>query len=102
LIKSSSWRALHEAIEAHDPDAAEAPLAEDVVFTSPVVLKPYYGRAITAAIMRGAARVFEEFRYVRAIDDVDGRAHALAVRRRARRLRRAPKIACCPAAPALR
>jgi hypothetical protein len=70
-------RAFREAVEAHDLDAAEALLAEDVVFTSPVVFKPYYGKAITAAILRGAARVFEDFRYVREINDVDGRAHAL-------------------------
>ncbi|MDN0199166.1 nuclear transport factor 2 family protein [Streptomyces sp. S.PNR 29] len=66
-------RAFREAVGSHDLDAAEALLAEDVVFTSPVVFKPYHGKAITAAILRGAARVFEDFRYVREINDVGDR-----------------------------
>jgi limonene-1,2-epoxide hydrolase len=70
-------RAFREAIEALDLDAAEALLAQDVVFTSPVVFKPYAGKAITAAILRAVAGVFEDFRYVREINDVHGRDHAL-------------------------
>ncbi|MEO5874991.1 MAG: nuclear transport factor 2 family protein, partial [Streptosporangiaceae bacterium] len=65
------------AVEAADHDAIEALLAEDVVFTSPVAFKPYPGRAITAAILRGVFRVFEDFHYVREIDSPDGRDHAL-------------------------
>ncbi|MEU9921788.1 nuclear transport factor 2 family protein [Streptomyces griseoluteus] len=64
------------AVENRDADAIEALLAEDVVFTSPVAFKPYAGRAITAAILRGVLRVFEDFRYVREIADPDGRNHA--------------------------
>lgn len=63
------------AVEARDEAAMEALLAENVVFTSPVAFKPYPGRAITAAILRGVMRVFEDFRYVREI--ADGRDHAL-------------------------
>ncbi|MFF9112151.1 nuclear transport factor 2 family protein [Streptomyces sp. NPDC014805] len=70
-------RAFREAVEAGDLDAVEALLADDVVFTSPVVFKPYPGKAITAAILRGVAEVFEDFRYVRALDGEDGRDHAL-------------------------
>ncbi|MER6622094.1 MULTISPECIES: nuclear transport factor 2 family protein [unclassified Streptomyces] len=70
-------RAFREAVEAHDLDAAVALLAEDVVFTSPVVFKPYTGRAVTGAILRAVAEVFEDFRYVREIGDADGRDHAL-------------------------
>ncbi|MFD4554970.1 nuclear transport factor 2 family protein [Streptomyces sp. NPDC058469] len=70
-------RAFREAVEAQDMDAVEALLAQDVVFTSPVVFKPYPGKAITAAILRGVARVFEDFRYVREIGDPDGNDHAL-------------------------
>ncbi|MFF6814288.1 nuclear transport factor 2 family protein [Streptomyces sp. NPDC012403] len=70
-------RAFREAVEAHDLDAAVALLAEDVVFTSPVVFKPYTGKAITGAILRAVAEVFEDFRYVREIDDAAGRDHAL-------------------------
>lgn len=55
----------------------EALLADDVVFTSPVAFKPYQGKAITAAILRGVVRVFEDFRYIREIADAGGRDHAL-------------------------
>ncbi|RSN24034.1 hypothetical protein DMC63_05535 [Streptomyces sp. WAC 05977] len=58
-----------EAVEAKDAAAIEALLADDVVFTSPVAFKPYQGKAITAAILRGVLRVFEDFRYVREIQD---------------------------------
>ncbi|WP_433522379.1 nuclear transport factor 2 family protein [Nocardia pseudovaccinii] len=64
------------AVEAGDEAAIEALLAEDVVFTSPVAFKPYPGKAITAAILRGVIRVFENFRYVREIADANGRDHA--------------------------
>ncbi|MFJ9038771.1 nuclear transport factor 2 family protein [Streptomyces sp. NPDC102406] len=65
------------AVEKGDLAAVEAMLAENVLFTSPVVFKPYSGKAITAAILRGVTRVFEDFRYVREIGDADGRDHAL-------------------------
>ena len=70
-------RAFRDAVEADDLDAVEALLADDVVFTSPVVFKPYTGKAITAAILRGVARVFEDFRYVRELSGDDGNDHAL-------------------------
>ncbi|MEU6459439.1 nuclear transport factor 2 family protein [Streptomyces sp. NPDC047065] len=70
-------RAFRAAVEAHDIDAVEALLAEDVVFTSPVVFKPYRGKAITAAILRAVERVFEDFRYERVIGEEGGRDHAL-------------------------
>ncbi|MEU7071850.1 nuclear transport factor 2 family protein [Streptomyces narbonensis] len=66
-----------KAVEDRDPDALEALLAEDVVFTSPVAFTPYAGRAMTAAILRGVLRVFEDFTYVREIGNPDGRDHAL-------------------------
>ncbi|MFF8805730.1 nuclear transport factor 2 family protein [Streptomyces omiyaensis] len=65
------------AVEKRDLDAVEALLAEDVVFTSPVAFKPYAGRAMTAAILRGVLRVLEDFTYVREIADPGGRDHAL-------------------------
>ncbi|MFF9059657.1 nuclear transport factor 2 family protein [Streptomyces sp. NPDC101213] len=70
-------RAFREAVEAGDLDAVEALLAEDVVFTSPVVFKPYPGKAITAAILRAVAQVFEDFRYEGELAGEDGRDHAL-------------------------
>ncbi|MET9373586.1 nuclear transport factor 2 family protein [Streptomyces sp. NPDC003035] len=66
-----------QAVENRDADALAALLAEDVVFTSPVAFKPYAGKAITAAILRGVLRVFEDFAYVREIANPDGRDHAL-------------------------
>ncbi|MFF4351190.1 nuclear transport factor 2 family protein [Streptomyces sp. NPDC001530] len=66
-----------KAVEAGDLAAIEEMLADDVVFTSPVVFKPYPGKAITAAILRGVSRVFSDFRYVREIAGADGRDHAL-------------------------
>lgn len=66
-----------KAVEARDPDAMAATLAENVVFRSPVAFKPYPGKAITAAILRGVLRVFEDFRYVRELSGGDGRDHAL-------------------------
>jgi limonene-1,2-epoxide hydrolase len=70
-------RAFREAVEARDMDAVEALLAEDVVFTSPVAFKPYEGKALTAAVLRGVLRVFENFRYERELSGPDGRDHAL-------------------------
>jgi ketosteroid isomerase-like protein len=69
--------AFRQAVEARDSDAITACLADDVVFTSPVAFKPYEGKAITAAILRGVMRVFEDFHYVREIVSADGRDSAL-------------------------
>ncbi|MDF6100371.1 nuclear transport factor 2 family protein [Gordonia sp. JH63] len=66
-----------EAVEARDEQAMRALLADDVVFTSPVAFKPYPGKAITSAILRGVLRVFEDFRYIREINDADGHDSAL-------------------------
>ncbi|MFB8129544.1 nuclear transport factor 2 family protein [Streptomyces mirabilis] len=66
-----------KAVEAGDLTAIEEMLADDVVFTSPVAFKPYPGKDITAAILRGVSRVFTDFRYVREIAGADGRDHAL-------------------------
>ena len=66
-----------KAVEARDPDAMAATLAENVVFRSPVAFKPYPGKAITAAILRGVLRVFEDFRYVRELSGGEGHDHAL-------------------------
>lgn len=66
-----------KAVEERDEKAIQALLAETVVFTSPVAFKPYVGKPITAAILRGVLRVFENFRYVREIHDPGSRDHAL-------------------------
>jgi len=65
-----------KAVEERDEAAIQAMLADTVVFTSPVAFKPYVGKPITAAILRGVLRVFEDFHYVREIADSNGRDHA--------------------------
>jgi hypothetical protein len=65
------------AIEAQDFDAIPALLAQDVVFRSPVVFKPYHGRDVVAAILLAVSRVFEDFRYEREIGAPEARDHAL-------------------------
>ena len=44
-------------------DAAVALLADDVVFRSPAVFKPYEGREAVSTILRTVFGVFEDFRY---------------------------------------
>lgn len=65
-------KAFRRAVEARDLGAIEALLAPDVRFTSPVVFKPYSGKAITLAILRNVLEVFEDFRYVREVNDENG------------------------------
>jgi hypothetical protein len=70
------------AVEARDADALVDVLAEDVVFRSPVVFRPYVGRDAVAPILRAALEVFEDFRYVQEIGTSDGTEHALVFRAR--------------------
>jgi hypothetical protein len=65
------------AIEAQDVEGALALLAEDVVFRSPVVFKPYHGREAVAPLLLAVSRVFEDFRYECEIGAPDARDHAL-------------------------
>ena len=58
-----SRHAFRDAVEGADLDAAVALLAEDVVFRSPAVFKPYEGRETVAMIHRTVFGVFEDFRY---------------------------------------
>jgi SnoaL-like domain len=63
------------AIEAGDENAALATIADDVVFRSPAVYKPYHGRAEVEGILRLVSTVFEDFRYTN--EWRDGRATIL-------------------------
>ena len=51
------------AIERADLDAAVALLADDVVFRSPAVFKPYEGCEVVETILRTVYEVLEDFRY---------------------------------------
>lgn len=66
-----SSQAFRTAVENQDMDAAIALLADDVVFRSPVVHRPYEGREATAVLLRAVGEVFEDFRYTREVSEGD-------------------------------
>jgi hypothetical protein len=68
------------AVEARDFEGAVALLAEDVVFRSPVVFRPYEGREVVGPLVLAASRVLEDFRYEREIGEEGARDHALVFR----------------------
>ena len=53
-----------EAVLAGDHEAALATLADDVVFCSPAVHRPYQGKDVVDVLLRTVASVFENFRYL--------------------------------------
>src|SRR3954464_6483074 len=55
--------AFREAVGRGGLDGAAELLADDVVFRSPAVFKPYEGRETVATILRTVFGVFEDFRY---------------------------------------
>jgi hypothetical protein len=68
-VRSTAFRA---AVEAEDPGALTACLAEDVVFRSPVTFRAYEGRAVVGTILtEGAMKVFRGFSYVAQLEDGD-------------------------------
>jgi hypothetical protein len=60
----SPFAEFRAAVETFDADAATALFADDAVFVSPVVHRPYQGRAALHAILSAVMQVFEDFRYV--------------------------------------
>jgi hypothetical protein len=68
--------AFKQAVEAGDENAMREALAEDVVFRSPVVFKPYEGREATMFILRAVFQVFADFGYV---DSLEGESSAALV-----------------------
>jgi hypothetical protein len=52
------------------------------VLRSPIVFKPYRGRATVGAILTAVSRVFEDFSYLREIGAPDARDHALVFQAR--------------------
>jgi hypothetical protein len=70
------------AVEARDFEGVVALLADDVVFRSPVVFKPYEGRETVGALLRAVSRVFEDFEYEREIGAEGASDHALVFKAR--------------------
>ena len=67
-MRSDAFRA---AAEAKDFSAAQELFAEDVVFRSPVVFKPYEGRDALMVLLGAVSRVFEDFRYLEQVESGD-------------------------------
>ncbi len=65
-------QAFREAVENKDMGAAFGLLAEDVVFNSPAVFKPYEGREAVAFILSHVVEVFEDFEYTHELAGPDG------------------------------
>jgi hypothetical protein len=72
-----SAEAFATAVLARDLDAMERLLAEDVVFRSPAVHKPYEGKQATMVLLDAVTRVFEDFRYERSYAEDGPDGHAL-------------------------
>ena len=68
--------AFTSAVLDWDRDGLTEALAEDVVFRSPVVYKPYEGREATMAVLEAVSQVFEDFAYV---DKLEGSASAALI-----------------------
>jgi hypothetical protein len=81
-VRGGAVHPFRAAVEAEDLDALAGLLAEDVVFRSPVVFKPYHGRAAVTALLAAVSQVFEDFRYIREIGAEDSPDRALVFRAR--------------------
>jgi hypothetical protein len=69
-----------DAVEHGTVDEASPLFAEDAVFRSPVLFKPYEGRDQVVKVLRAAERVLGaggEFRYVHQLEDPDDRVAVL-------------------------
>ena len=76
-MKSDRFRA---AAEAKDLSAIEELFREDVVFRSPVVFKPYEGRAAMLVILGAVLQLFEDFHYTDQVETGDVAALAFSTR----------------------
>ena len=76
-MQSDRFRA---AAENKDFSAIDELFAEDVVFRSPVVFKPYEGREAVAMLLGAVSQVFEEFRYTDQVETGDAAALAFSAR----------------------
>jgi SnoaL-like domain len=76
-MRSDRFRA---AAEAKDFSALDDLFADDVVFRSPVVFKPYEGRDAVAMLLGAVVQVFEDFRYTDQVETEDAAALAFSAR----------------------
>src|SRR4029453_7092690 len=76
-MKSDRFRA---AAESKDFSAIDELFAEDVVFRSPVVFKPYEGPEAVTMLLGAVAQVFEDFRYTDQVETDDAAALAFSAR----------------------
>ncbi len=76
-MQSDRFRA---AAESKDFSAIDELFAEDVVFRSPVVFKPYEGRDAVALLLGAVSQVFEDFRYTDQVETGDAAALAFSAR----------------------
>ncbi len=76
-MKSDRFRA---AAEGKDFSAIDDLFAEDVVFRSPVVFRPYEGREAIAMLLGAVTQVFEDFRYTDQVETGDAAALAFSAR----------------------
>ncbi len=76
-MQSDRFRA---AAESKDFSAIDELFAEDVVFRSPVVFKPYEGREAVALLLGAVSQVFEDFRYTDHVETGDAAALAFSAR----------------------
>ena len=67
-MKSDAFR---EAAEAKDFSQVDELFAEDAVFRSPVVYKPYEGRDAIKVLLGAIVQVFENFRYLEHVEAGD-------------------------------
>jgi SnoaL-like domain len=67
-MKSDAFRA---AAEAKDFSKVEELFAEDAVFNSPVVYKPYHGREAIKVLLGAVIQVFEGFRYLEQVETAE-------------------------------
>lgn len=70
------------AVEAKNFEAVPTMLAENAVFRSPVVFRPFEGKEYVAAVLLAAFRTLEDFRYENELSSEDGRDHALVFKAR--------------------
>jgi hypothetical protein len=67
-VRSDAFRA---AAEAKDFGAADDLFAEDAIFRSPVVFKPYEGRDAIKVLLGAIVHVLEDFRYLEHVETGD-------------------------------